>query len=179
VICTLTPASLWVRLLAGAAALIPVLALCAAVRSTLARLLYRPPRLDLSEMPIVPGRRSVCTVRCGKELRDERAFNVHIRCQRTVAQGDRRVNDCPYEHRREVSPDIRQHDPATCVSVEVLLPEDAPPISPDIEGQAVDWSLMVTAASSVLRFSARFDLPVFRVDDESLIEKRPPGADQP
>jgi hypothetical protein len=176
VIFSLTPSATIVRIIAGVVALIPLITLYAAVRSTIPRLSYRPPELELSEMPVVPGRPTICTVFCGREVEGEKGFKVHIHCKRTVTRDGRIVSNDVYEDRREVERDFSGHDPGTVVPVDVLLPEDVPVLSPDEGGGKIEWFLELTAVSSKSVFHARFDLPVYHVEDESLIEQRPPGG---
>jgi hypothetical protein len=64
----------------------------------------------------------------------------------------------------------------TVVPLVIRLPEDEDDAeestSPDAN-PSIDWLLTVQAKTSGVSFKAEFDLPVFRVENEGLIERRP------
>ena len=49
----------------------------------------------------------------------------------------------------------------------------SPPTTAPGENPSVGWTLSVKAATPGVDFGAEFDVPVFNVADESLIERRP------
>jgi hypothetical protein len=138
---------------------------------------YGAPRLALTEMPAAPGRTLVAIVLCRKHVAAESAFRVTLKCERTTARdGDtpRRVETL-HESTVEVQRDqnLAAEREGTAIPVELPIPAELPETSAPGADPGVKWTLTVAAATPGVAFSAEFDLPVFRVDNEALIERRP------
>jgi hypothetical protein len=142
---------------------------------------YGSPRLAMAELPAAPGRTLTAIVLCRRHVDVEGAFRVTLKCQRTTGSGDSSKTETLHESSIEVphDRDLARERGGTAIPVEMPIPADLPSISEPGESPSVKWTLSVKAATPGVDFSAAFDLPVFRVDNESLIEKRPPGGDRP
>lgn len=150
------------------------LLICAAYK-TAQVMKYGSPRLALGELPVVPGRRLVGIVTCQRHVQAEGAFRVTLKCVRTTGSGKSRHVETLYDRTTEVSEDLAPDRAGTGVPLDLAVPGDLPPTSAPDETPDVAWTLSVKAATPGVNFGAEFALPVFRVVDEALIEKRPVG----
>jgi hypothetical protein len=168
-------APLFARVIVGVFALAPLAMLAGAVYSTLRWLKYGSPRLVMAEMPAVPGRELRCAVLCRRHVRAESPYKLTLKCSRTTGSGKHSTTRTLHESTAEVTSDLGDRYGGTAVPVELSVPEGLPSTSSEADGR-IDWRLEVSAATPGVDFKVGFDLPVFDVEDENLIEKRPPGG---
>ncbi|MHC4915609.1 MAG: hypothetical protein ACYTGB_08965 [Planctomycetota bacterium] len=163
--------------------LLPAL-LGVSVYVTLRWLKYGSAQLVLSEMPVVPGRRLRCTVRCPGSVTEKRGFKAGLKCVTTTSLDVPRLGvdllpDSITEIHCDHSVEAARAPSAggTAVLVEIDVPGDLPPTGVDGSTSTL-WYLTVSAATPGLNFTVTFELPVFRVSDEELIERRPALGDR-
>jgi hypothetical protein len=133
---------------------------------------YGSPRLALTEFPVVPGRRLVGIVTCQRHVQAEGAFRITLKCVRTTGAGKQRHTETLSEETVEVSEDLAPDRLGTGVPMDLAVPGNLPPTSTPDDDADVTWTLSVKAATPGVDFGAEFALPVFRVAEEGLIEKR-------
>jgi len=136
---------------------------------------YGSPRLAMVELPAVPGRTLTAIVLCRRHVDVEGSFRVVLRCVQTVGSGKESRIETLHEAVVEVphDRDLARERSGTAIPVEMPIPERLPPIGEPDEIPAIKWTLTVKAATPGVDFKAEFDLPVFRVENEALIERRP------
>jgi hypothetical protein len=169
-------APLWVWGVFGIFVLLALALLAGAACSTVQFTKYGSPRLAMAEVPAVPGRTLTAIVLCRRHVDVEGAFKVTLKCEQKTGSGKQSQTETLHEESVEVAQDLAGGSAAgTAVPVELPIPGDLPGTTPDDADPSVKWTLAVKAATPGVDFSAEFDLPVFRVEDENLIEQRPEG----
>jgi hypothetical protein len=166
-------APLIARLIVGLFALVALAAIGGAVYVTLRFLKYGSPRLEMAQVPAVPGGRLLCAVVCRRHVRVEGTFHVKLTCKHTVGSGKHSRVEELHQSSVEVDRDLAGNYEGTAIPIDVAIPGGLPPTGGEDD---VDWELEVTASTPGVDFRADFDLPVYVVEDESLIEKRPRGG---
>lgn len=166
---------LWAPIVGGVFGVFGIMAGVSSVYWSLQAAKYGTPRLAMAEMPAVPGRMLRAIVLCRRRVEAEGAFEVALECTRTTGSGKQSRSETLHHASIEV---LHDRDPAaerggTAIPVEMLIPAGLPATTEPLEEPSIAWKLSVHAATPGVDFKAEFDLPVFRVEDESLIEKRP------
>ncbi len=170
------PAPLMAKLIVGFFAIVALLTLAGAIYTTLQYLKYGSSHLAVSEMPVMPGRDLVCVVLCKRRVLVEGAFHAKLTCTRTKRSGKNSHTETLHENEVEVERDIAGNHEGTAIPIRIPVPGNQPPLKESGSGGTIKWTLKVTAATPGVNFGVEFDLPVFRVEDESLIERRPTGG---
>lgn len=133
---------------------------------------YGRPVLALARVPVVPGSTLEGLVLCRTRVLSGGRFRALLRCVRTDAGAGGRKTVL-YEQTTGIAGDLAEGLPdGSVVPLLLDIPEDAPPATSRYRDPAVNWVLRVDAQAEDLTFGAEFDLPVFRVGDASLIERR-------
>jgi hypothetical protein len=133
---------------------------------------YGSPRLALAEMPVVPGRVLRGIVLCRRSVDVKGSYRLMVTCQRVVMQRRKAVPVTVFQRISCVSAEQDMGGAHFGAAIPVELPVEAG--LPDMTSD-VTWKLVARAATPGVKFEAEFDLPVFRVENEGLIEKRPEG----
>jgi len=151
-------------------------ALLVAAHLTAQFLRYGSPQLALSEMPVVPGRVLRGIVLCRRSVFLKGSYRMMVTCQGVRKQGQRDVPVIIFQAIPCVSADQALSSPfhGAAIPVDLAIPADVPDLTAAGGGEPPKWTLTARAATPGVKFEAEFDLPVFCVENESLIERRAP-----
>ncbi|HOX07874.1 MAG TPA: DUF3592 domain-containing protein [Planctomycetota bacterium] len=134
---------------------------------------YGSPRLVLNEMPVVPGRSMAAALLLDRRLDARGPITFTLHCRHLPRFDEDDCAEKLYKGVVEVAP---ERESTGTVRFEMPIPAGLPSTTPRGREPAVKWTLQVTADAPGVDFLVNFDLPVFNVADESLIEKRPEGT---
>jgi len=150
-----------------------------AVYLTLQYLKYGNPVLELPQLPIVPGTQFHAVLLVKSHLVTENGVQLTFKCVKTTVTGSGKnastdTKDLHSETRMVAMDMARTTDEGSAIPVAFDVPTGLP--DRETEGNpSFEWNLEVKAHTPGIDFSAEFDLPVYAVKDQSLIEKRPAG----
>lgn len=155
--------------------LLVVSALVGAVYSTLQYLKYGTPRLILSQLPIRIGCVTNVTIMVSRAVDPEDGVNCTLTCEKKTSHGGSQSRThVEFSKTTLIGKNSgRFTSRSTTIPVSLEIPENLPPR--EQEGtETVRWKLEVRAATPGVDLGVTFeDLPVYRVNDPSLLEKNP------
>jgi hypothetical protein len=133
-------------------------------------------RLVLDEVPAIPGRAVRGAVRCSRRVFARGDYRITLKCERSTGSdvgSPEKVfeggQECPAEKIRP------GNDRGAEIPLAIQIPKDSLPTAARAT-QPITWTLTVRVPARFVDFQAEFNLPVFRVEYERLVERRPEGA---
>lgn len=143
---------------------------------------YGNPILTLSQLPIVPGTQFLALLLVKKHLVTEDGIHLIFKCiQTTVTGSGKNSSTDTKDLHSEIKTITKDMARITYEGSEIPVAFDVPTGLPDRKDEgnpSYEWKLEAKARTLGIDFSAEFDLPVYTVDDQSLVEKRPVGMTQ-
>jgi len=161
-------------LLAAFFAALGLVPMVPALRGMLQYRKWGRPRLVFPRLPFRPGERLEGVVLCTRRISAADGFHLTLLCS----------EDRPDWHditRRDLhtGDEIVDSDMAaeggcegTAIPVDIQIPGDMPGTQEE-KGRSTYWQLEVEAAMPGIDFAATFDLPIYELEDDSLVEFRP------
>lgn len=150
-----------------------------AVYLTLQYLKYGDPVLALSQLPVVPGTQFRATLLVKRHLVTEHGIRLTFKCVETTVTGSGKGQSTDskdlHSATKIVTKDmVRPAGEGSAVPVAFDVPTGLPDREPE-DNPSYEWTLEVKAQTPGIDFAAEFDLPVYTVKDQALVEKRPTG----
>jgi hypothetical protein len=148
-----------------------------AVYLTLRFLKYGNPRLAFAEIPLVPGNTMNALLMIKSHLVTEHGVDCTLKClsKLTTGSGKSRHTDTTtlWEQTLNVQKDMAKSEVlGSAIPLQFQLPSDQPPRDPD-SNPSIEWVLEAKASTPGVDFAVKLeDLPVYTLDDPSLIERR-------
>ncbi|MBI3039980.1 DUF3592 domain-containing protein [bacterium] len=167
---------IFVKLIIGLFALIALSILGWAIYLTLQYFKYGIPSLLLSQIPLVPGTEFSGVVFVKKRLAAEDGVSIKIRCIKSLTVGhgkqSKTITEDLFVKEQVVRVDLmRSGKDSSAVPFSFAIPGDLPERDSE-SNPRFSWKLNAQASTPGIDFETDFELPVYKVEDPSLIEKR-------
>ena len=170
------------RIVVGLLGLGVVIGILAMIYKTLQYLKWGRATFAFNHMPFRPGEPLTGVVLCGRLIDAGEGFSLRLlRAEDVITRSGKnrsvRKREC-WSDTQTVTQDMAEEEGAggTAIPVRMEVPADQPGTE-DWGKTGRYWQLEVEARTAGINFSARFDVPIYEVEDESLIEYRP-GAER-
>lgn len=168
-----TPIFAWAII--GIFALIAIALDCLAVYSTLQYLKFGESTLILSQFPLCPGCNFTAVAAVKAKFQTGQAFNFDLVCERKKTTGSGKNTQTHTEVIFKTSRTVKigpenfrnQH---IFVPVNFEIKPDAPTVTPENFNPSLTWKIKAAASIPGVDYGDEFQLPVYAVSDEKLIE---------
>jgi hypothetical protein len=157
-------------------ALVGLAMLGGAIYSTLQYLKYGQSTLLLSQMPLAVGGSFSAVLMIKRHLITDDGCKMTVKCVKSVTTGSGKNSHTDrtelFARTVTVKADlIKPQEGRSAIPLQMEIPGGLP--GRVLEGRTkINWTLNAEAETPGIDFAAEFDLPVYVVPDESLIEKR-------